>query len=99
MRTSSRLWSAAWLLSRGSAPPMKQAAGEASRPGKDARENRSAVQRPSRASLRARGAEIIGRRQKFLKRIDRGVEKAQPLQNAGNALRQLGDPRLGRTRN
>ncbi len=29
----------------------KQAAGEASRPGKDARENRSAVQRPSRASL------------------------------------------------
>ena len=73
----------------------EQAAGEAPRPGKDARDDRSAVQRPGRASLRARGAEIIGGRQKCPKRIDRRIEKSQPLQDAGNALRQLGYPRFG----
>ena len=73
----------------------EQPAGEASRPGKDARQNRSAIQRPGRASLRARGAEIIGRRQKCSKCIDRGIEKAQPLLNARNAFWQLGYPRFG----
>ena len=45
--------------------------------------------------MRARGAEIIGRRQKCLKRFDRGVEKAQAFLDAGNALRQLGYPCFG----
>src|SRR5271165_4480993 len=73
----------------------EQPAGEASRASKDARQNRSAVQRPGRALPRACGAEIIGRRQKCSKCTDRGIEKAQPLLNARNALRQLGYPRLG----
>ena len=45
--------------------------------------------------LRARGAEIISGRQKSSKRIDRGIEKTQPLLDAGNAFGQLGYPRLG----
>ena len=50
---------------------------------------------PAELLLRARGAEIIGCRQKCSKRIDRRIEKAQPLLNAGNAFGQLGYPRFG----
>ena len=74
---------------------MNSPLGKASRVGEDARQDRSAVERPGRASLWARSAKIVGRRQECLERIDRGVEKAQPLHDAGNALGQLRDPRLG----
>ena len=73
----------------------EQSARKASRVGEDARQDRSAVERPGRASLRPGRAKIVGRRQKCLERIDRGFEKAQPLHDAGNALGQFGDPRLG----
>ena len=46
-----------------------------------------------------RGAETIGCREKGSKRLDRRIEKAQPLLNARNALGQLGYPRFGRPGN
>jgi hypothetical protein len=52
-----------------------------------ARQNRSTIQRPGRASLRTDDPEIIGRLQKCLERIDRSIEKAQPLLKARKAFR------------